>query len=93
MNPGIWACLDKVLPYAIPLLLGVLALVASGHAVLYKRDSRSVIGWVGLIWLAPLVGTVLYVLLGINRIRRRAQTLRGTRIRDSRDKRGGGDSS
>ncbi len=86
MNPGIWAFLDKVWPYAIPLFLGVLALVASGHAVLHKRDSRSVIGWVGLIWLAPLVGTLLYVLLGINRIRRRAQVLRGIRSRKPQEK-------
>ncbi len=25
------------------------------HAVLWKRDSRAVIGWVGLAWLAPIV--------------------------------------
>lgn len=51
-------------------------LIASGHVVLYKRDSRAAIAWTGLIWLAPLVGTLLYVLLGINRIERRARKLR-----------------
>src|ERR1700716_3857551 len=50
---------------------------ASAHAVMYKRDSRSAIGWVGIIWLVPILGAVLYVLLGINRIKRRAITLRG----------------
>lgn len=55
-----------------------LALVASGHVLLYKRDVRAAIGWIGLIWLAPFVGVVLYLLLGINRIRRRAAAL-GTR--------------
>ena len=25
------------------------------HAVLHKRDSRAVIGWVGLAWLAPSI--------------------------------------
>lgn len=54
----------------------VLSLIASGHAVLYKRDTRAAIGWVGLIWVAPFVGAILYVLLGINRIRRRAALLR-----------------
>src|SRR6185295_12212741 len=49
---------------------------AAAHAVMFKRDSRSAIGWVGIIWLAPLVGAVLYVLLGINRIKRRAGRLR-----------------
>lgn len=50
------------------------------HAVLYKRDIRSVIGWVGLAWLTPLIGSLAYLLLGINRIHRKASTLK---IRDS----------
>lgn len=55
----------------------LISLVASGHALLYKRDSRAVVLWVGFIWLLPLVGALLYFLLGINRIRRRAMLLRG----------------
>ena len=50
----------------------LLSIIASAHVVLHKRDSRSAVGWVGLIWLAPVVGSLAYVLLGINRIRRRA---------------------
>ncbi len=50
----------------------VLSLGASCHAIIYKRDSRAATGWVGLIWLAPVVGPILYILLGINRVRRRA---------------------
>ncbi len=57
----------------------LLSLVASGHAVLYKRDSRAAIGWVGLVWLVPLAGAVLYFILGVNRIRRQAVFLRGKR--------------
>lgn len=53
------------------------SLVASGHAILYKRDSRAAVGWVGLIWLVPFVGAILYVLLGINRVRRRVAGRRG----------------
>ncbi len=49
---------------------------ASAHAVLYKRDARAAIAWVGLVWLVPVVGVTLYVLLGINRIQRRAKSLR-----------------
>lgn len=52
------------------------AVLASGHVVLHKRDVRSAIGWVGLIWLVPWLGAVLYLLLGINRIQRRAVYLR-----------------
>ncbi len=55
------------------------SLLASGHVVLYKRDSRAAIAWTGLIWLAPFLGTFLYVLLGINRIERRARLLRTDR--------------
>jgi cardiolipin synthase len=49
---------------------------ASGHAILSKRDSRAAIGWTGLVWLVPLLGGLLYVLLGINRVERRAHRLR-----------------
>ncbi len=53
------------------------SLAASVHAILYKRDSRAAVAWVGLIWLVPFLGTILYVLLGINRVRRRVAGLRG----------------
>jgi cardiolipin synthase len=52
------------------------AVLASAHVVLHKRDVRSAIGWVGLIWLVPWLGALLYLLLGINRIQRRAIMLR-----------------
>ena len=57
--------------------LHVLAAVAvTVDAVLRKRHVPSIIGWVGVAWLAPLVGSVLYYLLGINRIRRSAMVFR-----------------
>ncbi len=54
----------------------LLALVASGHAVIWKRDSRSAVLWMVVICLLPLAGTLLYLLLGINRSERRATKLR-----------------
>jgi cardiolipin synthase A/B len=54
----------------------LLAVAAAGHAVLYKRDSRAAIGWVGFIWLVPLVGAISYFVFGINRLRRQALMLR-----------------
>jgi len=57
----------------------LLAVIASGHVVLYKRDSRAAVAWVGLIWLVPVLGAALYLLLGINRVRRRAALQRGGR--------------
>ena len=47
-----------------------LSLLASAHIVLHKRDVAAAIGWVGVVWLAPLIGPVLYLVFGINRIRR-----------------------
>lgn len=53
-----------------------IALVTSSHVVLTKRDTRAAIGWVGLVWFAPLVGSLLYWWLGVNRIQRRARRRR-----------------
>ena len=51
------------------------AVAVTVDAVLRKRRVGAVIGWVGLAWLAPIVGSLLYLLLGINRIRRSAVAL------------------
>jgi cardiolipin synthase len=47
-------------------------LLATGHALLYKRDTRAAIIWLGVIWALPVIGPLLYLSLGVNRIRRRA---------------------
>ncbi len=63
----------------------LLAIVVSAHIVLTKDDVRAAIGWTGLVWLTPVVGSVLYGLFGINRIRRQAGMLRrGRPLADSR---------
>ncbi|MDH5540064.1 MAG: phospholipase D-like domain-containing protein [Rhizobacter sp.] len=60
----------------LPALLHVVAAVAvTIDAVLRKRQVSAVIGWIGLAWLAPVVGSVLYLLFGINRIQRSAVAL------------------
>ncbi len=77
-----WGRWTGVWPYIVTTLDVCIALTASGHAVLYKRDARAAVAWVGLIWLVPFLGALLYVLLGVNRIRRRARSLRaGHRLR------------
>jgi cardiolipin synthase len=50
-----------------------ISVAVSVHALLTKRDTVAAIGWIGLAWLSPLVGGVLYWIFGINRVRRRAQ--------------------
>ena len=54
------------------------ALLASGHAIVWKRDSRAAVLWMVVIWTMPLAGALLYFVLGINRIKRRAILLRGS---------------
>src|SRR5437660_2260100 len=70
LSHGVW----HIAAIGLGLLLSVLA---TGHAVLNKRDSRAAIAWVGFVWLVPLVGAVLYFIFGVNRIRRQALSLRG----------------
>lgn len=53
-----------------------LALAVTGHVLAHKRDPGSAVAWIGLAWLSPVVGSVLYLLLGINRVQRRARELR-----------------
>lgn len=68
-------------PYVASTLAFLVALLASGHVILYKRDSHAAVAWVGVIWLLPVFGAVLYLMLGINRIRRRAKSIRRERRR------------
>ena len=68
--------LTELWPYLVAGFSLLAALLASIHAVLNKRDSRAAALWLGFIWLLPAVGPVLYIALGINRIRRHAQSLR-----------------
>ncbi len=83
---------EEFWPYIVFVLTIFVAVVASVHAVLNKREVRAAIGWSGLIWLAPLVGSVLYITFGINRIRRRASRIRGEVPGVGRARTGKGDS-
>lgn len=63
----------------VEFLLGIvhfsLSIAVTYHAVLQKTDSHSVIGWVGLAWLSPIIGSLAYFMFGINRIERKAVSL------------------
>jgi cardiolipin synthase len=45
------------------------------HALVSKREPRAAVAWTGLCFLVPLLGGVLYILFGVNRIRTRARKL------------------
>jgi cardiolipin synthase len=72
----LWTVVHQVWHIGVAGLAVLLSIIASAHAVLYKRDSRAAIAWVGFVWLVPLVGAVLYLIFGINRLRRQATLLR-----------------
>ena len=69
---------------SLSVLLGIvvvlLAVGMTAHVLLRKSDERAAVAWIGLIWLSPVLGSILYVMLGINRIRRRARRLRTVRV-------------
>ncbi len=58
------------------LLYLTLQILVTGHIICRKDDVKSSFGWIGLVWLAPLLGSIFYVIFGINRIRRKALSLR-----------------
>lgn len=70
-----WNAFLANLPAIILVVDFFLASWVSYHVVLNKRDTRAVITWLGLAWLAPIIGAVAYFLLGINRMHRSAAAL------------------
>jgi cardiolipin synthase A/B len=71
----------------VPLIHLLLAAGVTIHVLLTKREAGSSVAWIGLAWLAPILGSVLYLLLGINRVRRRALNLRRPRPKPRSSKR------
>jgi cardiolipin synthase len=60
--------------WLVPLLRLVFASVAVTHILLYKGDSRAAVAWIALVLVIPLVGSLAYWVLGINRISAGAAT-------------------
>jgi cardiolipin synthase len=52
-----------------------IAVIVTVHALMNKREVSAAIGWIGLAWLSPMLGSLLYVMFGINRVSRRARRL------------------
>lgn len=53
-----------------------LAVLISFHVLVSGKRPQSAAGWLALTWLSPFVGATAYLLLGVNRIRRKAERLR-----------------
>jgi cardiolipin synthase A/B len=76
-----WRWFVALWPHLTAAAVLAVTVAASAHAILVKRDTRSTIGWVGLIWLSPVFGAIAYAVLGVNRIRSRATQLRAGQAR------------
>jgi cardiolipin synthase len=69
-----------LVPYtaiALSIVHFALAVAVTLHVLAHNRNPGSAVSWIGLAWLSPVVGSLLYVLLGVNRVRRRARSLSG----------------
>lgn len=66
-----------VYPWFFAILNCLFAFIASAHAIIYKREPRAAALWVVVIWLVPFIGSLLYLLFGINRIKRKAALILG----------------
>ncbi|HKQ43971.1 MAG TPA: phospholipase D-like domain-containing protein [Rhizomicrobium sp.] len=62
-----------------------LAAVVTMDVLLKKSDVPRALGWIGAVWLSPLLGSLLYYLFGINRVTRRALRLTRLDATQSRD--------
>jgi cardiolipin synthase len=49
------------------------------HVLLYKRNVGAAVSWIGIAWLSPFLGGLLYFAMGVNRVKRRAKRLRRER--------------
>ncbi|KGD66031.1 cardiolipin synthase [Alcanivorax nanhaiticus] len=76
--------LEPFWPYIAAAISISLAITVTIHVAQNKRDARAAAAWTGLVWLVPVLGAILYFMLGVNRIRRRARQLTGGLI-DSED--------
>lgn len=61
----------------LSLLHIAMAAAVTVHALLTRLAPQSTIAWIGLAWLSPYIGPVLYFLFGVNRVRRKAIKLSG----------------
>jgi cardiolipin synthase len=69
INSDLWT-------FSVAVVCVVLSIITTAHILLHKDDVKSSIGWIALVFLSPFLGTLLYILLGINRVKRKGARLR-----------------
>lgn len=73
------AIFDQISAKGLSIVHILLAICVTVHVLFHKRDVGASIGWIGLAWLSPILGSLLYSIFGINRVKRRANQLRDKR--------------
>lgn len=77
---------EQSLLWFIPPVHIMMAILASGHALLNKADSRGAFGWIALCIILPLAGPIVYLIFGINRVNSKARRHYVTKLsKDSTD--------
>ncbi|WP_374372576.1 cardiolipin synthase [Dongia sp.] len=71
--------LHPAFTYLLTAIHTLLALAVTFHVLLKKREVGSAIAWMGVAWLSPGLGVLLYLLFGINRVHRKAFRIRQRR--------------
>jgi cardiolipin synthase A/B len=73
---GLWN--NLLFTFELALLIAILGfqVYTAAHIALYKRDSRSAVAWMVSAWFLPVIGSILYFWLGVNRLERKARSLR-----------------
>lgn len=64
---SIWA---EYWPHITLILSLAISIPTAIHAAMNKSEVRAAIGWVGVILLSPYAGSILYLIAGINRVRK-----------------------
>ncbi|AYD02943.1 phospholipase D-like domain-containing protein [Neorhizobium sp. NCHU2750] len=64
------ALIDAYWPHILFIISVVAGASAAIHATMTKEEVRSAVGWVGVVILSPIVGAALYMIAGVNRVRR-----------------------
>ncbi|HDT14818.1 MAG TPA: cardiolipin synthase [Firmicutes bacterium] len=74
---NVLALAGDVLIILLPLCFVLWAVI---HASITKKEPRSAIAWIALIILSPVIGALVYYMMGVNRIRKKASELKRQNI-------------
>ena len=59
---------DELLFIATCIVYLFVSIPTAMHVLLYKSNERAAIGWIGLVFLSPILGSLIYWIFGVNRV-------------------------